>query len=91
MKWAVANGWRTDNPAAVLFAYEMDWPVNVSITVTWPALIEAGEHNEGHCLGKSASSRDIYLWREIARLARREGIPLLLSGGVILAQPWEAM
>jgi len=52
---------RTDNfRAAVLFAYAMDWPVNVSITVTWSALIEAGEHNEGHCLGKSTSERDTH-------------------------------
>jgi hypothetical protein len=67
--------------AAVLFAYEMDWPINVSITVTWSALMEAGEHNEGNCLGKSASERDAYLRREIARLARREGLPFVAVWG----------
>jgi hypothetical protein len=73
---------RTDNfRAAVLFAYEMDWPINVSITITWSALIEAGEHSEGHCLGKSAAERDAYLRREIARVARREGLPFVAIWG----------
>ena len=73
---------RTDNfRAAVSFAYEMDWPVNVSITVTWSALIEAGDHMEGNCLGKSTSERDTYLRREIARLARREGLPFVAIWG----------
>jgi hypothetical protein len=73
---------RTDNfKAAVSFAYAIDWPVNISITVTWSALITAGEHNEGNCLGKSASERDTYLRREIARLARREGLPFVAIWG----------
>jgi hypothetical protein len=73
---------RTDNfRAAVSFAYEIDWPVNVSVTITWSALIEAGEHNEGNCLDKSASERDTYLRREIARLARREGFPFVAIWG----------
>jgi hypothetical protein len=73
---------RTDNfRAAVSFAYEMDWPIYVCITITWSALIAAGEHNEGNCLGKSASERDTYLRREIARLARREGLPFVAIWG----------
>ena len=73
---------RTDNfRSAVLFAYEMDWPVNVCITITWSALIAAGEHNEGNCLSKSASERDAYLRREIARLARREDLPFVAIWG----------
>ena len=53
---------RTNNfRATVSFAYEIDWPVNVSVTVTWSALITAGEHNEGNCLSKPASERDTYL------------------------------
>jgi hypothetical protein len=73
---------RTDNfRAAVSFAYEMDWPIYVCITITWSALIAAGEHNEGNCLGKSASERDTYLRREIARLARREGFPFVAIWG----------
>lgn len=73
---------RTENfRAAVLFAYEMDWPVNVSITITWSALITAGEHNEGNCLSKSAAARDTYLRREISRLARRCGLPFVAIWG----------
>lgn len=73
---------RTENfRAAVLFAYGMDWPVNVSITITWSALMAAGEHNEGHCLGKPAVERDTYLRREIARLARREDLPFVAIWG----------
>ena len=73
---------RTKNfRAAVLFAYEMDWPVNVTITITWSALIMAGDHNEGHCLGKPAGERDTYLRREIARLARRKGLPFVAIWG----------
>lgn len=73
---------RTDNfRAAVLFAFEMDWPVNVSVTITWSALIAAGERNEGNCLGKSACERDAYLRRELARIARREGLPFVAIWG----------
>ena len=73
---------RVDNfRAAVSFAYAMDWPVNVSITITWSALREAGDHSEGHCLGKSAIERDAYLRRELARVARREGLPFVAIWG----------
>ena len=58
-----------------------DWPVNVTITITWSALIMAGDHNEGHCLGKPAGERDTYLRREIARLARRESLPFVAIWG----------
>ena len=37
---------------AVAFAYAMDWPLNIGITITWAALETAGERNEGHCLGR---------------------------------------
>lgn len=73
---------RADNfRAAVLFAYQMDWPINVGVTITWSALIEAGEHNGDHCLGKSAVERDAYLRRELARVARREGLPFVAIWG----------
>ena len=67
--------------AAVSFAQAMDWPLTTSITITWSALINAGEHNEGHCLGKSAAQRDTYLRREMARVARKEGFPFVAIWG----------
>ena len=73
---------RVDNfQAAVSFVYAMDWPMNVTVTVTWSALISAGERNEGNCLGKPASARDTYLRRDIGRLARREGLPFVAIWG----------
>lgn len=59
---------------AVLFAYQMDMPLNVTITITWAALIQAGEQNEGHCLDKDERAREAYLRTELARLCRNEGI-----------------
>jgi len=52
---------------AVAFAYRMDWPLNVGITVSWSALVAAGEHHDGHCLGRGEWERDCYLRHELAR------------------------
>ncbi|CAM3976021.1 hypothetical protein PAYE108092_15845 [Paracoccus yeei] len=45
---------------AALFAYAMDWPLNVGLTITWTALQVAGERNEGHCLGRGEWAREKY-------------------------------
>lgn len=60
--------------AAVEFAYAMDWPLNIGITITWTALHDAGEHNEGHCLAREEWAREQYLRDELARLCRSEGL-----------------
>ena len=59
---------------AVEFAYKMDWPITVLLTVSWDALIEAGEHNEGHCLGKPPRERERYLRSELYRICRENGL-----------------
>lgn len=59
---------------AVAFAYAMDWPLNIGITITWAALETAGEHNEGHCLGRGEWGREKYARGELARLCRSEGL-----------------
>lgn len=66
---------------AVAFAYAMDWPINHAITITWAALITAGERNEGHCLGRGVWERDKYLRDELARLCRSAGIPFAAIWG----------
>ena len=58
---------------AVLFAWKMDWPLNVSVTISWNALIDAGEQNDGHCLGKSDEDREAYVRTELRRLAKSLG------------------
>lgn len=70
-----------DFRAAVAFAYAMDWPLNIFITLTWPALLEAGEHNEGHCLGRGEWDREQYLRDELARLCRPEAFPFVALWG----------
>ncbi len=62
---------------AVLFAYAMDWPLNIALTITWTALRTAGERNEGHCLGRGEWDREKYTRNELARLCRPEGIPFV--------------
>jgi hypothetical protein len=51
---------------AVVFAYAMDWPLNIGITITWTALETAGERNEGHCLGRGEWDREKYTRDELA-------------------------
>ena len=66
---------------AVAFAYAMDWPLNISLTITWAALEAAGEHNEGHCLGRSEWGREKYTRDELARLCRSAGLPFVALWG----------
>lgn len=66
---------------AVAFAYAMDWPLNIGITITWAALETAGERNEGHCLGRSEWDREKYTRDELARLCRSEGLPFVALWG----------
>ena len=66
---------------AVSFAYKMDWPLNISLTITWTALQSAGEHNDGHCLGRGESEREKYTRDELARLCRSEGLPFVALWG----------
>ena len=66
---------------AVAFAYEMDWPLNIALTVSWDALVQAGEKNDGHCLGRGAWDREVYFRNELARLCRSEGLPFVAVWG----------
>lgn len=66
---------------AVTFAYAMDWPLNIALTITWTALHAAGEHNEGHCLGRGEWEREKYTRDELARLCRSEGLPFAALWG----------
>jgi hypothetical protein len=66
---------------AVAFAYAMDWPLNIGITITWAALAAVGEHNEGHCLGRGEWDREKYARDELARLCRSEGLPFVALWG----------
>ena len=71
---------------AVTFAYEMDWPVNVGLTVCWDALVQAGEKNEGHCLGRGEWDREAYFRDELARLCRSVGVPFVAVWGRDIGQ-----
>jgi len=66
---------------AVAFAYEMDWPLNIGLTITWAALETAGERNEGHCLGRGEWDREKYTRSELARLCRSEKLPFVALWG----------
>jgi len=66
---------------AVAFAYEMDWPMNIALTVSWDALLQAGEKNGGHCLGRGAWDREAYFRKELGRLCRSEGLPFVAVWG----------
>ena len=57
--------------AALQFAYKMDWPINVALTVNWTALIHAGSRNHGHCLALAEAERDAYLRKELGRCIRK--------------------
>ena len=63
------------------FAYAMDWPLNIGLTITWTALQTAGERNEGHCLGRGEWEREKYARDELARLCRSEGVPFAALWG----------
>jgi hypothetical protein len=67
--------------AAVAFAYAMDWPLNIGLTISWTALRTAGEKNDGHCLGRAEWDREKYTRNELARLCRSEGIPFVALWG----------
>lgn len=62
---------------AVTFAYAMDWPLNIGLTITWTALETTGEHNEGHCLGRGEWDREKYTRNELGRLCSSEGLPFV--------------
>jgi hypothetical protein len=66
---------------AVVFAYAMDWPLNIGITTAWTALETAGEHNEGHCLGRGEWERESYVRDELVRLCRSEDLPFAALWG----------
>jgi hypothetical protein len=66
---------------AVAFAYLMDWPLTIGLTITWTALETAGERNEGHCLGRGEWDREKYTRDELARLCRSEGLPFVALWG----------
>jgi hypothetical protein len=66
---------------SVKFSYAMDWPLNIGLTITWAALMTAGEHNEGHCLGRGEWDREKYMRNELARLCRSEGLPFVALWG----------
>ncbi|MFT7028275.1 MAG: hypothetical protein ACJAVS_002511 [Paracoccaceae bacterium] len=66
---------------AAAFAYAMDLPLNTALTITWPALLTAGEHSEGHCLGRGEQDRERYVRKELARLCRNEGLPFAALWG----------
>ena len=66
---------------AVMFAYAMDWPLNIGLTITWAALQAAGEKNEGHCLWRGEWEREGYVRDELARLCRSNGLPLAALWG----------
>lgn len=66
---------------AVVFAYAMDWPLNIGITITWDALRTAGEQNEGHCLGRGKWGRESYTRDELARLCRSEDLQFVALWG----------
>jgi hypothetical protein len=66
---------------AVLFAYAMDWPLTVGVTLSWDALKAAGEHNEGHCLWRDEWDREQYIRNELARLCRTHGLPFVALWG----------
>lgn len=66
---------------AAEFAYEMDWPLNFALTITWTALLQTGEHNEGHCLTRDSWQREKYLRTELRRFAKSIGYPFVALWG----------
>lgn len=66
---------------AVAFAYAMNWPLNIGLTISWDALWAAGEHLEGHCLGRDEWGRERYARAELARLCRLKHLPFVALWG----------
>lgn len=66
---------------AVRFAYSQDWPLTIGLTVSWNALVWAGEKREGHCLWRDAWGREAYLRRELARMSRINRRPFVSLWG----------
>jgi hypothetical protein len=66
---------------ASALAFAMDLPPNGALTITWPALLTAGEHSEGHCLGRGEPDRARHVRKELARLYRNEGLPFAALWG----------
>lgn len=66
---------------AVAFAHVMDWPLNMRLTISWDALLLAGEHNEGHCLSRAEEDREAYARAELNRLCRSVGLPFAAIWG----------
>jgi len=69
--------------AAARFAYEIDRPLTLAVTINWTALIQAGERNAGHCLGREESAREAYLRTELSpcRLKTAPGTPFVAVWG----------
>ncbi|MFT6773200.1 MAG: hypothetical protein ACJA1L_000909 [Paracoccaceae bacterium] len=66
---------------AAAFAFAMDLPLNTALTITWHALLTAGERNEGNCIGRDEQERERYIRKELARLCRNEGLPFAALWG----------
>ena len=64
-----------DTKLAYIFktADEIDCPLNIAITISWDALIQAGERNEGHILGDSPRRRQAKLFRRFRYLSKSCG------------------
>lgn len=66
---------------AALFSYAMDWPLTILITISWTALLTAGERVEGHCLARGEWEREAYARNELARLCRHHHLPFVALWG----------
>lgn len=51
-------------------------PLNLALHITWSAL-EAGDRQDGHCLGLPQPDRDKRLWSSLRAVAVRAGVPWL--------------
>lgn len=58
---------------AVTFAQQIGYPLNLTLTIAWAALMDAGQRNEGHILAFDDKYRCALLRKRWARLARRLG------------------
>ena len=54
-------------------ADQIDLPLNIAITISWDALIQAGERNEGHLLGGCHKKRQAKLFRRFRHLSNSRG------------------
>ena len=53
----------------------------MAVTISWNALIEAGEKNDGHCLWRENGDREKYVRTELRRAARKLGFEFVLLFG----------